>query len=318
VGDLIAVRDPRGCGQNFFYDHAGRLMAEDYVECDEVMPAGTQPTFPLPASAIAEGEIGSAAAQLVDARYYFDEEPEFTGGFVSFLYPTPHWVGRGTGSLDRAQASVAVYDARGQAEASIRIMSVLPEARTLDATLPEDLDDDGVGTTPAPSNQTFDFTKGYSTLTKYEYLGRPVEMTYPDNADWNGTSTYGHFVRGSLRYNRLGLPTGVDLVRNITYDANRLPTRIDLRRRDRDPRPTRGDAVRRAPACPAVMGHTRHRDGRHGPERRDPGARLQLHLGRREQPQGGDRLAHRRPVAGGPPPVAADRWSRCAVPGDRD
>src|SRR5690606_31914839 len=25
VGDLIAVRDPRGCGQNFFYDLGGRL-----------------------------------------------------------------------------------------------------------------------------------------------------------------------------------------------------------------------------------------------------------------------------------------------------
>jgi YD repeat-containing protein len=37
VGDLAAVRDPRGCGQNFYYDHAGRLIAEDYVWCSEAM-----------------------------------------------------------------------------------------------------------------------------------------------------------------------------------------------------------------------------------------------------------------------------------------
>ena len=37
VGDLAAVRDPRGCGQNFYYDHAGRLIAEDYVGCGEAL-----------------------------------------------------------------------------------------------------------------------------------------------------------------------------------------------------------------------------------------------------------------------------------------
>jgi len=35
VGDLAAVRDPRGCGQNYYYDHGGRLVGERYVPCAE-------------------------------------------------------------------------------------------------------------------------------------------------------------------------------------------------------------------------------------------------------------------------------------------
>jgi YD repeat-containing protein len=32
AGDLVGTSDARGCGQNFFYDYAGR-MAEDYSPC---------------------------------------------------------------------------------------------------------------------------------------------------------------------------------------------------------------------------------------------------------------------------------------------
>src|SRR5690606_39695152 len=39
VGDLVAVRDPRGCGQNFFYDFGGRLVGEQYVSCPEAQSA---------------------------------------------------------------------------------------------------------------------------------------------------------------------------------------------------------------------------------------------------------------------------------------
>lgn len=236
VGDLIAVRDPRGCGQNFYYDHAGRLIAEDYVECGEVMEHGDLPAFPLPVSAIAEGEIGTGAPQYVDARYYFDEDPEFIPGF----FPSPRLVGRASGSVDRTQASAVAYDARGQAETSIRIMAVLPEARTLHATI-TDLSDDGVDTVPTPV-YAFDYGTAYFTSTKYDYMGRPVEMMYPDSLD--GTSVSNVLVRGRLSYNRLGLPTAthVDvfygstagmpaystpIVRDITYDENRLPTRLD-------------------------------------------------------------------------------------------
>ena len=245
VGDLIAVRDPRGCGQNFFYDHAGRLIAEDYVECEEAMHAGDLPTEILPANAIAEGEIDDEAVQHVDVLYYFDEEPALTGGVLSMIFPTQHWVGRPCGSLDRTNGSVLIYDARGQVETSLRVMRLLPEARALHDTLPDHLGEDGVASVPEPVPQAFDSDNGsnlYLSSTTYDYLGRPVAMSYPEGRD--GTATASTQVRGRLSYNRLGLPTAVNLdvfqgsaggiptyttpiVRNITYDANRLPTRID-------------------------------------------------------------------------------------------
>ena len=33
-GDLIGTSDARGCGQNFYYDGTGRLIAEDYSPCE--------------------------------------------------------------------------------------------------------------------------------------------------------------------------------------------------------------------------------------------------------------------------------------------
>ncbi|MBX3252111.1 MAG: hypothetical protein KF901_33360 [Myxococcales bacterium] len=33
VGELVAMRDPRGCRQSLYYDRAGRRLAEDYGGC---------------------------------------------------------------------------------------------------------------------------------------------------------------------------------------------------------------------------------------------------------------------------------------------
>jgi RHS repeat-associated protein len=239
VGDLIAVRDPRGCGQNFYYDHAGRLIGEDYVECGEAMAAGDTPMNTLPTSAIAEGEI-DVGTQYVDARYYFDEEPEFTGGALTTYFSPTYWVGRATGSVDRAQASAVLYDARGQAKNAVRMMAVLPEARSLDATLPADLSGTGVATTPSAGTQSLDYSNAYFVRTVYDFLGRPTATQYPENLDWDGGGVYPRPM-GRIRYDLAGLPAGVDLevrqgatllystpvVREIEYDANRLPTRLE-------------------------------------------------------------------------------------------
>ena len=34
AGDLVGTSDARGCGVNFHYDGAGRLLAEDYSPCE--------------------------------------------------------------------------------------------------------------------------------------------------------------------------------------------------------------------------------------------------------------------------------------------
>ncbi|MCB9659537.1 MAG: hypothetical protein H6726_17965 [Sandaracinaceae bacterium] len=150
-----------------------------------------------------------------------------------------------TGSTDRAQRSVVVYDERGQPEASGRQMAVLPLARRLRASLPPDLDNAGLLGPRTPPPQRFDEEHTYIARTQYDYLGRPVAMDYPDDPDWEAMGGTGGTpqVSGTLGYNRLGLPAGVHLsvsepgsltplyqvpiVRSITYDANRLPRRID-------------------------------------------------------------------------------------------
>ncbi len=40
AGDLVATSDARGCGQNFFYDGAGRILGEDYVPCEAQRSCG--------------------------------------------------------------------------------------------------------------------------------------------------------------------------------------------------------------------------------------------------------------------------------------
>jgi YD repeat-containing protein len=164
----------------------GRLIGEDYVECGEAMAAGDTPMNTLPTSAIAEGEI-DVGTQYVDARYYFDEEPEFTGGALTTYFSPTYWVGRATGSVDRAQASAVLYDARGQAKNAVRMMAVLPEARSLDATLPADLSGTGVATTPSAGTQSLDYSNAYFVRTVYDFLGRPTATQYPENLDWAAT-----------------------------------------------------------------------------------------------------------------------------------
>ncbi|MBK8588977.1 MAG: hypothetical protein IPN77_07585 [Sandaracinaceae bacterium] len=241
VGDLAAVRDPRGCGQNFYYDHAGRLIAEDYVWCSEAMPPGDLPDTALPVDAIGMGVVGPSG-QLVDARYFFDEEPDFDLDVT--LSTTPHWVGRMSGATDRAQRSVVVYDQRGQPRAAARQMAVLPRARRLNPTLAANLQATGLRAPLAPSTRRWDEDHTYVARTTYDYLGRPVSMDYPSDPDWLAMGGMGPApeVGASLRYNQLGLSLGVTLavsqdgetlygvpiVRNVTYNASRQPVRTDF------------------------------------------------------------------------------------------
>ena len=71
VGDLAAVRDPRGCGQNFYYDRAGRLLGEDYLRCDEARAPADVPEATIPAGSIgpcARAPAGGRHAKLLRRR----------------------------------------------------------------------------------------------------------------------------------------------------------------------------------------------------------------------------------------------------------
>ena len=77
VGDLVAVRDPRGCGQDFFYDRGGRLLGERYIACAEA-EAHELPhaEATLPADVVGFGL--ETVNEPVHNRIYFDAYPEWT------------------------------------------------------------------------------------------------------------------------------------------------------------------------------------------------------------------------------------------------
>ncbi|MCA9610172.1 MAG: hypothetical protein KC619_31465, partial [Myxococcales bacterium] len=70
VGDLVAVRDPRGCGQNFLYDLGGRLAGEQYVGCVEAQSSASEG----PALTVS-GLVGldyDATPLALDVAYHYD------------------------------------------------------------------------------------------------------------------------------------------------------------------------------------------------------------------------------------------------------
>src|SRR5690606_27446635 len=71
VGDLAAVRDPRGCGQNFFYDYGGRLVGEQYVSCAEAQShAAEQPPIENEIAGLISADGYTGGAVLLDVVYH--------------------------------------------------------------------------------------------------------------------------------------------------------------------------------------------------------------------------------------------------------
>ena len=212
VGDLVAVRDPRGCGQNFFYDLAGRLVAEEYVSCAEAQDSGTEPSTPLPAGSIALGAASGVGP--VDVLYEFDQRPLWV------TTPAPanpgYLLGRLTGTSDRGQRGAIDYDVRGRPIQSIRQVAMLsaPQetAYTINGNDPasELLDD-----TPGSITMLEYDPVEYVTTSIYDRIDRAVDVTLPTDPDWalfeNAINppigpTAAPVVRGTVRHTLRGLP----------------------------------------------------------------------------------------------------------------
>jgi YD repeat-containing protein len=115
VGDLVGVRDPRGCGQNFYYDRAGRLIGEDYVQCGEAQASGWSHVDSVGVGAVGLGVLDSP--QDVDVRLYYD----------TWVITGSNTDGRLAASLDRAGGVIPSYNARGQVTVTMRVVAILPE-----------------------------------------------------------------------------------------------------------------------------------------------------------------------------------------------
>jgi len=220
-GDLVAVRDPRGCGQNFFYDHGGRLIGEQYVSCGEAQ-AQDLPVDDLPAGVIALDETTGVVP--VDARHYFDSYAGTWAPSPSSLddYPatTTGVLGRLTATVDRAVRTVVAYDARGQTVWSARQLAVIGDAAPIASTLA----DPARGAPPVVAadatsgSVVFDETNTYVVSTSYDHSGRGTALVLPRDP------ATGMRVAGTMSFNRRSLPAAADA---WVVDGGGAPSFVD-------------------------------------------------------------------------------------------
>jgi RHS repeat-associated protein len=211
AGDVAAMRDPRGCGQNFFYDFAGRLIGEQYVGCAEAQ-THEAPVDVVPGGSFGLDEVTSPIA--VDARYYFDRYDESWAPDPSVFRDYPMsglggTLGRSVGSADRAARSVAAYDRRGTPVWSARQVAVLPgavpEATWVAGSSPTVDTNDGV--LPG-SSVLYDEEHTYVVTTAADHAGRPRTLVLPADPDFPGGE--GPRMLGTVHYGYRGLPTSIE------------------------------------------------------------------------------------------------------------
>ncbi len=206
VGDLVAVRDPRGCGQNFYYDLGGRLAGEAYVSCGEAQTSRAD----LPSESIAGlvGNTSSEPAVLLDTVYHYDADPSWAAALVPAS--ASGRLGRATGVSDRGQRAAIAYDDRGNAIWTARQMAVIPDALALapppfeGGAVPVVLETaPAMGTTVA-----YDTAHTYVRTAAFDHAGRPTSMALPRDPDYGGAAP---LVTGALSYDRRGLPSSASL-----------------------------------------------------------------------------------------------------------
>ncbi|MEQ9076577.1 MAG: RHS repeat-associated core domain-containing protein [Sandaracinaceae bacterium] len=234
VGDLVAVRDPRGCGQNFYYDRLGRLIGEDYVECGESQGSAEISAETVPATAVAMEEL--AAARTVDVRYHYETAPGWAG-YTQVTANPSRYRGRLVAVADRGQRSAMAYDRRGNATWSVREMAVIPDAgsTTVINADPGDGLPPTVSDTPAaPTTREYDTAHPYVRTASFDHAGRPTSMTLPSDPDWTGTGLAPE-IGGTIAYDERGLPSKVELtvdnaprtiVESIRYSEHGLVERV--------------------------------------------------------------------------------------------
>ncbi|MEM9070445.1 MAG: SpvB/TcaC N-terminal domain-containing protein, partial [Myxococcota bacterium] len=214
VGDMVAVRDPRGCGQNFYYDHAGRLLGEAYVACDEAQAAGDVSDETVPASAIALGEVG--APTFVDVRAFYDAYPDWA---VGDLTPPPGPIlGAPVASSDRGQRSVVAFDNRGNPVWSGRQIAVIPQETAVPTSTPSVGVPDPLVGAPMPGPRAYDADHTYVRTAAFDFADRPLSMELPIDPDWSVLGGMGAapVVGGRVHYGRRGLVVRSDLVMDGT------------------------------------------------------------------------------------------------------
>jgi YD repeat-containing protein len=116
-GDLVGTSDARGCGENYYYDTGGRLVAEDYSPCLSAQPPYSAPTL---ANGLPTGD-GTEAFYLYDSPD--QDSANITcppNGSSCFPFDSTLLLGRLVTTFDRGAKTALRYDGRGRVTGTAR------------------------------------------------------------------------------------------------------------------------------------------------------------------------------------------------------
>jgi len=194
AGQLVGTSDPRGCGENFYYDAAGRVAGEDYSPCRSSQPVYSTPTL---ASGLPSGD----GAEVL---YVYDQDQ---------AGDTAASAGRGrlTAVLDRAAHTRIHYDMRGRVIDTQRRLA-LPTGASISAVADR------------YTQHWFDQATAYDEAS--EVVAQSTGADVPELLDSAGRSviTASYSLRGLLA--AAGGSYG-SLIDSASYDADTLPITID-------------------------------------------------------------------------------------------
>lgn len=162
AGDLVGTSDARGCGQNFFYDGAGRLYGEDYSPCIKAHGVYSAPVFS--GKQYDTTALTATAWNGLEVFYQFDgtptapvASPAQSDGFTSAM--SLNLVGKLAAVHDRGASTWFTYDARGRGIFTFRKIA---------------LEDTSPGHLTIPNRYVNNWYKKKFT---YDEADRPVEET---------------------------------------------------------------------------------------------------------------------------------------------
>lgn len=201
AGDLVGTSDARGCGTNYHYDAAGRLLAEDYSPCLEHHPAYSTPSFTPGA------ETGIEVLNRYD--YAPGDKSSITAAEPDCVINDALYPGRLSEVWDRGARTVTVYDGRGRITCAARKM--------------------GKPGTPSDTLADRYAPRWYVQTAVFDAADRPVlestgakvaELMGGDDKSRIATS---YSARGSVKW--VGGSYGT-LVASVVHDADGLTTNI--------------------------------------------------------------------------------------------
>jgi RHS repeat-associated protein len=111
AGDLLGTSDARGCGLNYFYDAAGRALAEDYSPCLKSHADYSAPDFSTCAGVETQC-VGVETAYLYDIPD--PESAALASATPGLTIPSNLLLGRLASATDRGAKVLYQYDGRGR------------------------------------------------------------------------------------------------------------------------------------------------------------------------------------------------------------